>query len=155
MRTLAAILLLIALAAVAAGTDKPREGQESDIREAVFRWQFDHDAATQQKAYFIQVGEKGEDPPEDLMKRFTGNKPPVRKGSQCTILKGNGLVVAKDTGEPGRLFRVETIGWKSDTEVEVRGGYYQSSRGASGNIYTVKKEKGRWRVTNDKVVCTS
>lgn len=49
------------------------------------------------------------------------------------------------------IFRVTSIKWKSDTEVDVSGGYYEAGLSASGNTYTVKKEKGKWKVTNDKM----
>jgi len=76
MRILMAILLRFLLG-VCRGNSEPRERQENDIRETVFRWQFDHDAAAHQKA-ILSRGEKDQDPSDDLMKRFTGNKPQVR-----------------------------------------------------------------------------
>ena len=50
---------------------------------------------------------------------------------------------------PLYIFRVGSIEWKSDIEVEVGGGYYASGWGASGNTYTLKKVNGKWQVIND------
>ena len=55
----------------------------------------------------------------------------------------------KKTGEQGLIFNVTRIQWKSDTEVE--GGYYEAGLSASGNTYTLKKDKGKWQVTKDKM----
>ncbi|HCS54942.1 MAG TPA: hypothetical protein DIW81_25710, partial [Planctomycetaceae bacterium] len=82
--------------------------------------------------------------------RFAEHKSPVRKVSACTADSGKG-VLDKKTGERGLIFRVTSIEWKSDTEVDVKGGYYEGGLNASGNTYTVKKENGKWKVTNDKM----
>jgi hypothetical protein len=55
----------------------------------------------------------------------------------------------KKTGEEGLLFHVSKVVWKSDTEVEVKGGYYERGLSSSANTYTVKKENGKWKVKND------
>jgi hypothetical protein len=137
-----------------AGANQVRQSHEDDIREAVFRWQFDHNVSGQQKkaqAYFLSVGQKHDDPSDEFMKRFADNKPPVRKRSECSADPGKG-VLDKKTGERGLLFHVTSIKWKSETQVEAEGGYYEAGRSASGNVYTLKKGNGRWVVTNDKLV---
>ena len=61
--------------------------QENDIREAVFRYQFNHNSSIQGKSaavYCLSVGEKNADPPDDLIRRFAAFKPPVRKASDWT-----------------------------------------------------------------------
>jgi hypothetical protein len=152
MKTITSFLLLLVFASVGLSADDARKNQEDDVREAVFRWQFEHNASGQQKkakAYYLQIGEKG-DPSDALMKRFAEHKPPVRKVSACTADAGKG-VLDKKTGERGLIFRVTSIEWKSDTEVDVKGGYYEGGLSASGNTYTVKKENGKWKMTNDKM----
>ncbi|MGO8925829.1 MAG: hypothetical protein ACLQU3_02885 [Limisphaerales bacterium] len=153
MRNITSLFLFLAFASVSVGADPARQRQEDDIREAVFRWQFDHNVSGQQKkakVYFLSVGEKYGDPSDEFIKRFADNKPPVRKRSECTADAGKG-VLDKKTGEQGLIFNVTSIKWSSDTEVEVEGGYYEAGLSASGNIYTVKKEKGKWKVTKDKM----
>jgi hypothetical protein len=153
MKTSAIFCLLLAFASLGFAADKARESQTDDIREAVFRWQFDHNASGQQKkaqVYFLAIGEKGDDLTDEFMKRFADHKPPVRKVSACSSDAGKG-VRDKKTGETGLIFRIRKIEWKSDTQVEVKGGYYEGGLSASGNTYTVKKENGKWKVTNDKM----
>jgi hypothetical protein len=153
MRTIARLFLLFAFTSLGFAADNARESQTDDIREAVFRWQFDHNASGQQtnaQVYFLEVGEKSGDPTEEFMKRFADHKPPVRKVSACTADAGKGVLDRK-TGEKGLIFRVTNIKWKSDTEVDVSGGYHEAGLSASGNTYTVKKKKGKWKVTNDKM----
>jgi len=152
VKTITSLLLLFLFTSVGFSADNARKNEEDDIREAVFRWQFEHNASGQQQkaeAYFLQVGEKG-DPSDAFMERFAKHKPPVRKGSACTADMAKG-VLDKNTGEKGLIFRVTSIDWKSDSEVNVKGGYYEAGLSASANTYTVKKEKGKWRVTNDKM----
>jgi hypothetical protein len=153
MKIIAQLFLLVGFASLGLAADKSRENQTGDIREAVFRWQFDHNASGQQKkaqVYFLEIGQKGGDPSDEFMKRFVDHKPPVRKVSACSADAGKG-VLDKTTGEKGLIFRVTSIDWKSDTEVDVQGGYYEAGESASGNTYTLKKEKGKWKVTNDKM----
>ncbi|HEV2392285.1 MAG TPA: hypothetical protein VG146_07975 [Verrucomicrobiae bacterium] len=151
MKNIASLFLLFAFASVGIGANNAPQSQEEDIREAVFRWQFDHNVSGQQnkaKGYFLTVGEKSGDPSDKFIKRFAHNKPPVRKRSECSADPGRG-VLDKKTGERGLIFFVTSIKWNSDTEVEVKGGYYEAGMSASGNTYALKKEKGKWKVTND------
>lgn len=153
MKLIAHIFLLFSFILPSVAADQTREGQTDDIREAVFRWQFDHNASGLQnkaQAYFLAVGDKDSDPSDEFMKRFPEHKPPLRKVSACSADAGKG-VRDKKTGEKGLIFRVRKIEWKSDTEVEVKGGYYAADLSASGNTYTVKKENGKWKVANDKM----
>jgi hypothetical protein len=153
MRNITSLFLFLAFASVSVGADPARQRQEDDIREAVFRWQFDHNVSGQQKkakVYFLSVGDNYGDPSDEFIKRFADNKPPVRKRSECTADAGKG-VLDKKTGGQGLIFNVTRIQWKSDTEVEVEGGYYEAGLSASGNTYTLKKDKGKWQVTKDKL----
>ena len=126
--------------------------QTDDIREAVFRYQFDPDGSGLNwpaQVYFISVGEKSEDPSADFLKRFEHHQPPVQKVSASQSNPKTG-VVDQQTGEHGVIYRVTSIAWISDTEVEVGGEYYLAGRNAGGHIYTVMKENGKWRVTKDR-----
>ena len=53
--------------------------------------------------------------------------------------------LGQKTGEQGLIFRVTSIKCISDTEVEAKGGYYEAGLSASGNIYTLKKERANGR----------
>ena len=123
---------------------------EDDIREAVFRYQFTHNASGQQqnaKAYFLSVG-KDKDPSDDFMARFKDHKPPVKKRSQAT---GQFEVIDKKTGERGLIFIASTINQLDDDKVLVDGGYYEAGLSASGNTYTVERKNHKWVVTKDQM----
>ena len=71
--------------------------EKDNIREAVFRYQFEHNASGQQqnaKVYFLSL-DKGADPNKAFMLRFRDHNPPVKKRSQAT---GKFEVIDKETG---------------------------------------------------------
>lgn len=150
----APLVLVLTIAYPCLATDADRLSQEDDIREAVFRFQFDHNASGQQKtahAYCLAIltGEKDSDPSSEFMKRFAHHKPPIRKASAChwTSIQ----VVENRFGRAALIFRVSKIIWISDTEVTVEGGYEEGNMSSSGNTYTVKKQNEKWGVTNDQM----
>jgi len=129
-----------------------RAAAEDDIREATFRYQFQHNASgLQQKAdvYFLSLSEKDTDPGDEFLKRFVNHKPPVKKVSSSVGRLGG--VRDKDTGGKGLIFRVGGIKWVNETEAEVNGGYYEGGLSASGNTYFLKKQDGKWVVTRDEM----
>ena len=143
------VAILMALAAVGSASSTDRALQEDDIREVVFRHQFDHNSSGQQKtahSYYLALGEKDTDPSDQFMTRFSHHKPPVRKASACHWTSVE--IVDKRSGKPGLLFRISTITWISDSEVRVEGGYDEANVSASRNTYTVKKHE-KWKVTDD------
>lgn len=157
MRRIIFSLLLLTSASLFFAADKGRSREEDDVREAVFRYQFDHNASGLQRsahAYCLALGDKGADPSEGFIKRFAHNKPPVRKASACHIASSSALV-ENHTGRPALLFRIANITRISDTEFRVNGGYYEGNVSSSGNGYTVRNEGGRWSVIEDKTMVIS
>ena len=157
MKTIPRLFIVLAFASLGVAADKAREDQENDIREAVFRYQFHHYNPPLQKtagAYYLGVGEKITDPSDEFMKRFTDHKPPVRKISTVHYVPDKGIFDNK-TEVQGLAFIIRSLKWISDTEVEVSGKCYEGPVSATGNIYTVKKENGKWKVTKDKMVWIS
>ncbi len=147
------LLFIFMAGCVSSATDAARLIQEDNIREAVFRYQFDHNASGQQKkatVYCLSVGKGRSDPSEDFMRRFADHKPPVRKVSECQINPYKG-VLDKHTGAPGLAFRITRLTWISDTEAEVEGGCYEAGLSSSGNTYTVVKQHGTWKVSSDRM----
>jgi hypothetical protein len=105
------------------------------VCEAVFRYQFQHNASAAQqraKAYFLTV--RGSDPPAEFLRRFARHTPPVKRGSQFRA--GGGL-----------QFRIDSFKWTGDNTAEVRGGYYEGNLSASGNTFRVQKTDSGWKVT--------
>lgn len=138
--------------------EKPRAEtpEDDDIREAVFRHVFLKNASGRQqsaKVYCLQVEGKS-DPSDKLLARFQGHSPPVKKQSRCKADMGKG-VYDLDTGEPGLIFRVDSIERTGPDSATVRGGYYEAGLSSSGNVYTVARENGRWTVTADKMLWIS
>jgi ankyrin repeat protein len=125
-----------------------------DIEEATFRHQFAKNASGQQSAtgaYFLSIQDKlgkAVDPSTEFLQRFAGNKPRVAPVSQCKASPEKGVQDTK-TGEQGLIFSIESLRWKSETEVEVDGGYYEAGLSASGNTYTLQKKNGKWVVVKD------
>lgn len=153
MKIMLPLLLMFTSGCLTFAADTDRLSQEEDIREAVFRHQFDHNASGQQKRaamYCLSVGQNGIDPSDEFMKRFANHKPPIRKRSECDADPVRG-VIEKRTGNLGLIFRAQGITWISDKEVEVAGGYYEGGLSASGNTYTVTKQHGKWIVSNDRM----
>ena len=147
-----ALLVFVCLSTASAQTDAARFHEEDNVREAVFRYQFEHNSSGQQKragVYCLSIGENT-DPSDEFIRRFANHKPPVRKISGCNVGPYDG-VVDKDTHKLGLVFRVSGIKWISETEVEASGGYYEAGLSASGDTYTVSKQLGKWRVTKDKM----
>jgi hypothetical protein len=123
---------------------------EDDIREAVFRYEFAHNASGQQqnaKLYFLSV-DKDKDPSDAFISRFKDHKPPVKKRSRAT---GEFEVIDKETGERGLIFRATTIKQLSEDKVEVDGGYYEAGLSSSGNTYAVERKDHKWVVTKDEM----
>jgi hypothetical protein len=127
---------------------------EDDIREAVFRYQFKHNASGQQqntKVYFLSVG-KNKDPSDAFMARFRNHKPPVKKRSDAT---GKFEVIDKKTGDRGLIFSAGTIKQLDNDKVIVDGGYYEAGLSSSGNAYTVERKDNKWVVTKDQMLWIS
>jgi len=112
-----------------------RPNEYWDVCEAVFRYQFGHNASGAQqraKAYFLSV--RGSDPPVEFLRRFERHRPLVKPGSQFKV--GAGL-----------QFRIGSFKWTGETTAEVEGGYYEGNLSSSGNTYRVKKTDSGWKVT--------
>jgi hypothetical protein len=140
-------------------TGAARQKETDEVREAVFRYQFATSGVPKAAVYFLSLGvgktgaadifDASYDPSNEFMKRFVDLKVPVRKASASTFGSPSGRVVDKASGKLGVLFDVRSIKWISDTEVEVQGGFAAGMLYARGSIYTVKKEKGKWKVTKE------
>ncbi|HEY9420948.1 MAG TPA: hypothetical protein VIW92_06020 [Thermoanaerobaculia bacterium] len=119
------------------GSSPTRAAAEEDIAEAVFRYQFDHNASGIQKQaarYCLSLpGERS--PGEAFLQRFQGNQPPVASAEECERVGGKNL-----------FFRVQRFDWRKDNEVWVRGGYYEGNLSSSVEAFQVVRQNGRWVV---------
>lgn len=139
---------------------------ENDIREAAYRYAFNHLYHNQStwKASFIGIcyGCSSFDQPSIpalmtpfLLDRFRGCKPPVKPESECCYSDRKHQIVDKKTGKTGVIFYTGAIKWVSWNTVKVEVGYYEGTLSSSGNIYTIKRKNGRWVVVKDKMLLIS
>jgi hypothetical protein len=125
---------------------------DDDVREAVFRHLFDHNASGLQKTarvYCLQI-EENHDPSPELLRRFDGSEPRVTNASRCTFEQSHTRSgVVDETGAPGLIFRVDTIVHPAENTAIVEGGYFEAGLSASGNVYELVRDGARWIVTKD------
>lgn len=142
MKNLSLLVLMIAVSACASSAPPPASGPgrsvaEIDIAEAVFRYQFDHNAsAIQHKADHYCLSFPNERSPDAaFLQRFGGNHPQVLSADECQRKSGHDL-----------FFRVQRYDWRSDTEVWVAGGYWEANLSSSNESYRVRLKNGKWVV---------
>jgi hypothetical protein len=134
------------------------ERRLDDIREVVFRYQFENSDPVKWErnwVYFLQLMPGRKSPSERFMKRFAGHVPPVKPLSDCVIVKRNGTVIDKETGEQGIIFCIVEIKWVDEYKVEVDGSFYVANLCGEGHIYSVEWKDGAWVVTKDVMYCIS
>lgn len=140
---------------------KSRTAREDDVREAVFRYQFLHDqSGLQPRAEVLFISVDAKDPSDQFLRRFSGNRPPVKKKSQSRYSRRRAgfsaiQVEDKHTRKPGLIYSVDSITWLSDSAVLVKGGYYAGGRAAAGHEYRVVRERGKWVVKKDTITWIS
>lgn len=133
-------LALTSMSCASAGLAPSSEAQSaatSDIAEAVFRYQFRHNASSlQEKADRYCLSLPGEQSPDTaFLQRFERNTPPVVGVDECRRKSGKNL-----------LFRIQKLDWRSDDEVWVSGGYWEGNLSSSGESYRVRRKDGKWVV---------
>jgi hypothetical protein len=166
----APVIFLFLLFSLSAGcnnaTNAPTSFQlteDDEILVAVFKHQFLHNASGQQqtaKVYFLMVRTRidssrwqDSDPGAELMHGFVGHIPPVKPYSACRF--GDRGVYDTLTMDQGLLFRTEAIRRITSDSVEVNGGYYEAGESASGNVYTLRRSFGVWKVVGDVMLWIS
>jgi hypothetical protein len=119
---------------------------EPEIFEAVFRYQFDHNASGIQKQaekYCLSLpGEKS--PDAAFLQHFAGNQPPVLAADECERRSGKSL-----------FFRINKLDWHRDNEVWVRGGYFEGNLSSSVESYRVLLKDGKWVVAGARMEAIS
>jgi hypothetical protein len=134
------LLLIFASACASTGPVPSPEAQAAaagDISEAVFRYQFQHNASNLQQTaerYCLFLPDE-RSPDEAFLRRFDGNSPPVVAGSRCERKAARDL-----------FFRVQKLDWQSDDEVWARGGFSEGTLSSSIETYLVNRRDGRWVV---------
>lgn len=158
MRALVAVLL-IWLSTAGLATTQGKVEEELNIREATYRYQFEHNGSMQQQragvfCLEIYTGMDYTDPSDAFIKRFAGYRPPVKKGSDCDA-SASGGVFDREAGQRGLIFRTNAIKWFSETEVAVFGGYYEDGFSATMGKYHLRKIDGIWNVVEEEMISVS
>jgi hypothetical protein len=126
---------------------------KDDIREAVFRYLFEHNGLElrgDQWVYFLAYKNEGwKSPSADFMKRFAGHTPRVKPVSDANIEAGSGTVTDKVMLQKGIIFYIATMEWVDENMAKVEGGYYMGNEGARGNSYYVERQGDSWVVTKE------
>lgn len=98
------------------------------VQEAVFRYQFDHNASVAQhraSAYFLAFGDPYEknaiDPPAKFLARFSGLKPRIALYSEAERSE-SGWVIDRKSKESGVIFFVHSIRMTGTDTAEAKGG---------------------------------
>jgi hypothetical protein len=150
MKSIAILSLMVMVGACASGAPPPppqdRFAAQDEILEAVFRYQFQHNAsAIQGKAdrYCLTLPQD-KNPSEEFLRRFAEVQPSVVSADQCRKKAGRDL-----------FFRVQNLDWRSDEEVWVRGGYWEGNLSSSLELYRVLRKNGRWIVEGSRMEAIS
>jgi len=131
-----------------------RLSEEDQIREAVFRYQFEFNASglgTSANAYFLCV-EGGGDPSPELLQQFRRHRPTVKPASASALQPGTAQVVDSDSGLPSLLFLIRQIRQLGTDSAEVEGGYEEASESGSGNVFRLERRDGRWQVVEARML---
>ncbi len=144
---LIAVLAVAAACALAPARVRPGSRADADdLREAVFRHLFDHNASAAQRsaaAYYLSV--EGRDPGADFLARFAGHVPPVLPASRSTASKTEG-VRDRVTGKAGLRFSVGRITWEGPDRARVEASYYEAGLSSADYTYRMERRDGRWVV---------
>jgi hypothetical protein len=170
LKSLVAAPLLICFsvlpgAAQTGSEPRTRLAAEEDIREAVLWYQMlgwgsdgdkiernvanDNDKAIAKRlnasVYFVSVN--GKDPTDEFLRRLQDIPRKIKKASEGKQTKSfPGWVVDKKNKKPGIVFSANEIRWTNENEVEVEGGYHCGGLCAAGDVFTVGRNQGKWRV---------
>lgn len=126
------------------------EASRETILEAVYRYQFDHNASGQRSAagvYCLSFSLAVDS--ATLLRAFKDHTPPVKLASQCE--RSMAGVYDRETGKRSLIFYITDVKIISDTEATASGGYYEGGLSSSGNSYHLTKQGGAWRVTADQM----
>lgn len=120
------------------------------IAEGVFRYQLEHIIPVNiPQPYFLSLG-TDQNPSDEFIKRFRALPFPVRKFSESVYQ--NGRITEKGTGRQGVRLMVSRIRLTSSFEAEVEGMWLIGFGDYQRQVFFVHKSKGRWLVSDLKVI---
>jgi hypothetical protein len=149
--------LMLTLALMAGACSQNSAQTNPDLAEAVFRYQFGHNASgVQSLAGYYCIGFANDDhaltrlsdPSPAFLARFAKSVPAVEPASKCVANSARPVTDLR-TGRDALFFRVGAIRCPVATRCEVDGGYYEGNESSSSDTYVVEKRGERWTVLKD------
>lgn len=131
------VVLAVACLSPTAAPDREMD----DIREATYRYMFG-EPSKQDSMYCLSIYEK--DPDDELMARFAGNQPPVKKGSECEPLEKASDPLPRKPSPA--VFVTYYVDRPSGTRAEVLGAYFKNGLNAAESLFYLERTDGRWKV---------
>lgn len=127
--------------------------EKSNLREAIFRYMFEHyNYGSYVKVFCIQPEQPQ---PERFLLRFGDSKPRVVWASDCELTGPMNAVKQKKTGESGMRMTVISIRWIGGQEAEAKVEAFSDGIAANWNTLRIVFKEGRWSVKSDKVDAVS
>ena len=144
-------------AAVARPPAPPAASSEEDaVRVAVFRYLLGHNASSGQThvpfvCLEVDRADAAHDPSSFVMAAMRGAVPRVVPGAACEQSSDGVFLKGDHARGRGLVFRTGAVTIDGD-RATVDGGYFEGGLSASGNVYTVERQRdGSWRVTKDQM----
>lgn len=127
------------------------------VQEAVFRYEFNHNASLQQKlasAYFLALGDPHgtgvADPPDEFIARFSGHVPRVAKHSEAAHAEG-GWVIDPTNRLPALIFYAYDVKITAPDSARASGAYREDPRSGAGHTYQLKRQRDGWKVVRTQL----
>lgn len=124
---------------------------DDEIREVLFLeilgpWIADK---SETRSFYLAV-DKNKDPSDALLKRLKRKWSNLRKYSESK-LSDRSLVISRTSGESGVRFSISKIKRISKFHVEAEAGSYVGNMSSDGCTFTLKQEKGTWKIISKKL----
>jgi hypothetical protein len=141
----------------AAAAPQPARGSDEDeVRLAVYRYLVDHNASGMQTgAPFVCLeiyqNDQARDPSPFIITAMSKGRPRAVPVSACESSSGGVFLKGDRAKGRGLVFRTSDVKIDGD-KATVTGGYFEGGLSASGNIYTLERQRdGGWLVTSDEM----
>jgi hypothetical protein len=123
--------------------------EKSNLREAIFRYMFEHyNYGPYVKVFCIQPEQPQ---PEKFLLRFADSKPRVVWASDCELTGPMNAVKQKKTAESGMRMSILTIHWISEREAETKIEAFSDGIASNQNTLRIVLKEGHWIVKSDKL----
>lgn len=118
--------------------------QEVVVKKILEPLQFESDILV------IYLSIDSQNPSDNLLKKLSIYKLPVKKGSEFIDVENGGIILDETTYEKGEIIYLSKIKWKNKTEAKISGIFGSGNLGSQGCDYTLKKEDGKWEITSEE-----